>query len=214
MPIDINKGALTSGLQVVATLFAVGGAFLGDFLPEQIDNKKFIYGIAQLLCLIIFFLIKNRLRSNNTKIEKKRWGTVGLIMGIAFLSCSYLYYNHAQHHLKSMRGVTEKIITGKLTKEAKAMCETPEFTQTNILHKPCEDALLNFRTVQDVEFIWEPGSVDRNADFFVLLYILIILTLSAAIFSLIELNPIGTDTTPQPQGPDPDGPRSPLPDGP
>lgn len=192
---DSNRN-LTAAIQIVVTLFASFGAVLGDFLPDQIEAKSYIYGTAQFACLLLFLLIKITIIKNTTPVIVMRWKIFAMTMSVSFIVVSFLYYCHGRDHLKSIQIGNEKrnMISGVLTQESKALCKDPLFISDNPRKLPCEEALLEIGN--ETHLIWTKDSVQRNTDIFVFLYILMIGTLSAALFSLIEIFPIpkGKDT--------------------
>lgn len=185
-----NNTTLTTALQIVVGLFGAFGAFLGDILPDIIINRKFIYGITQFSCLLIFLLLKLTLNKSQLLKDKKYWKLFTISMSILFFVFSFLYYNQQKNHLRDSPFNDQKIITGELTKSSLTMCESKQFQEEYIrMNIPCEEAIMKLRNEEDINQIWTPDSVKHNTDLFVFYYVLLVIFLSTAVFAAIELIP-------------------------
>jgi hypothetical protein len=183
------KYTLTSALQIIVGLFGAFGAFLSDILPEAVDSRKFIYGITQFACLLVFLLLKIMLTKANIIQEKKNWKWFTLAMSALFIVFSSLYYYQQQNYLRNNPFTGKKMITGELTQRSLDICNSKIFKRENPDGLPCEEALLSMRTEDDIYLIYKPESVQHHTNLFVLYYIFLVIALSAAVFASIELIP-------------------------
>lgn len=185
-----NNTTLTTALQIVVCLFGAFGAFLGDILPEVISGRKFIYGITQFACLLVFLLIKMIITKRSPATYKKYFKGFALALSLSFIVFSYLYYTQQRNHLRDSPFTDEKIITGELTPQALKMCKSKAF-QDEIKAKGIseEENLMRSRTESDLHSIWTPNSVSKNTDLFVFYYVMLVICLSTAVFAAIELIP-------------------------
>lgn len=174
-----NKDWISIGTDVVISLFALGGSFLLNALPE-IDSKSFIIGFAQIGSLLIFLFIKFFVISNK--------GTNGffirfaVIMAVAFFISALSYYEFKKSHTRFIARENMVVVKGKLRNDVLAVC-----ARTGKPTADCEDWYLSIITSDKLDSVWTPGSVGRNTTVIILLYALIVFSLSAALFSIVEL---------------------------
>lgn len=196
---DNAKNLLTSAVQLIVAFFGAFGSFLQKLLPAQIDGQEFIYTYIQIVCVVIFLGIKFIILKNKTS---KFWHWIIGISVVLFLGSGLNYYQHAKNTLRTVGKSDYKAVNGELSEKSKQICSSDFYREHPILkHMNCEQGILSMSTVQDLVWIYAPESVEKNINRFTILYIVLTLSLSIAIFSLLELiiaNPSHPEPSPLP----------------
>ncbi|WP_284653284.1 hypothetical protein [Flavobacterium terrisoli] len=183
----MNKNILVIGIQVVLTFLGAFGAILKDILPNEIESKPFIYGITQFSCLFVFLILKAAFFKKKV-IKKSHWIAFASLMLVSFLVSSWFFYNHNRKAIILVGANAEKVIIGnELTPRAKTACTNIKKMFPELTLKECQQKLLVEGTADDPTWIWTEPSIEQNEDKFVLFYILLVISLSAGLFSLVEL---------------------------
>lgn len=170
---------ISIGSDVVISLFALGGSFLINALPE-IDSKSYIIGFAQIGSLLIFLFIKFFVVRN--KGTQSFFIRFAVVMAVVFFITAIFYYEFKKSHTKFFTPENIVVVKGKLSNEVSSIC-----ARSNKKPQDCEDWYLSIITSDKLGSVWTPQSVNTNTTIIILLYVLIVFSLSAALFSIVEL---------------------------
>ncbi|MGF1923684.1 MAG: hypothetical protein ACQUHE_05860 [Bacteroidia bacterium] len=193
---DKAKNLLAGALQLVVAFYGAFGSVLQQILPAQIDQKEFIYNYIQIVCVVIFLLIKFVVLKDKTS---KFWYWVIGVSFLIFLVAGFKFHQHAKSTLRFVGKSNFKAINGDLSERSKQFCNGDYYKNDPTLkHLSCERAILSISTALDLEWIYTPESVEKNVNKFSLLYVIIALSLSVTVFSLLELIPASSNDSPVP----------------
>lgn len=183
-----GKNILTTAIQAIVALFGAFGGFLQKILPAQINGDEFIYTYTQVICLVVFLLIKFLMLKNSAS---KVWYWIIWIAFALLLGSGLGYSFHSKKTLYSVGDSSYKAIGGDLSEKAKKICGSSTYKDdSNAQLVSCEEWLLSDASTKDIAWIWTPESVQKNSDIFTILYLILATSLSIAVFSLLELIPV------------------------
>lgn len=184
---------LKSALGVVVFLFAALGGYLLDVSPPDTQdtfNANFPTGLAQFVALLLFLLagvwFRNQLQTSpDPRRLLRRWTLFsGVLVGLALVS-GMAYYYYFGEYVVYHPAWELRLVRGELIDTALEICR-----EDHKVGHACELYLLQeYFTFDQVvnHFLWTKSSVTTAK--FILLgsYLAFIISLSGALFCLIEL---------------------------
>ena len=185
---------IKTAAQVIAVLFGLFGGFLLKVAPPSYDEDiQMAIGITQFVSLLIFLFLSVILNQYAKKGKRKSqlvlkiWlGLVGLFI-IVFVWSSISYYKrfdeltvwHSVFKTRFVRGA-------ELTNEAQEECKSRKIDSQS-----CESELLydyfNYDEIAFENRLWTKQSVQRSKNSLFNNYLTLIISLSGALFALIEI---------------------------
>jgi len=188
------KSALASFIEIVTFLLAAFGGFLKQIAPPSQVGASFPVGIVSFLMLIILMLFSAVGRIAPSDKVRKRWIAVGMVFFLLALPASFIYPNALSKYTYPSDAKLEdrKICASDnyLTDDARAF---------KTAHP--EDA-----TAQGLERnlpkgdVWTPQGITKAQQLLLAAYAILVLTISSAIFCLLEAT-LGSKTPAAPGPP-------------
>jgi len=186
---------LKAAIGVVIFIF---GAFSGFLLnvspPDPSGNIAFQVGLAQFvaLAILLFFSLLSNFQLRRTKKDQRKflrlWLMIAAGLILTFIVSSLVYYRNLQDNTVLQKDWNIRFTKGTLTETSKQICaEEKQYASES----ECEAFLLykyyNANEVSDKHFLWTEESVSEAAQQLLINYIVVIVSLSASLFSLVEL---------------------------
>ncbi len=186
---------LKAAIGVVIFIF---GAFSGFLLhvspPDPSGNIAFQVGLAQFvsLAILLFFSLLSNFQLRRSKKDQRKFLRLWLMIAgsliLTFIISSLLYYRNLQDNTILQKDWNIRFTKGILTETSKQICaEEKQFHSES----ECEVFLLykyyNANEISDKHFLWTEESVSKTALRLLINYIIVIVSLSASLFSLVEL---------------------------
>jgi hypothetical protein len=188
------KSALASFVEIVTFLLAAFGGFLKQIAPPSQVGASFPVGIVSFLMLIILMLFSALGRNTPSDKVRKRWIAAGIVFFLLALPASFIYPNALSKFTYPPDAKLEdkKICASDsyLTDDARAYKTahpadaTPEGLERNL---PKGD-------------VWTPQGITRAQQLLLAAYAILVLTISSAIFCLLEAT-LGSKTAAAPLAP-------------
>jgi hypothetical protein len=180
------KKLLTTFVEVVVFLFTAFGGFLTNLAPPPQTNASFAVGIGSFFVLIVLMLVSAIAREAPAKRHRRRWIKAGAVCFIIALPLGLFY----------------PWVIGKLTYPYPPLPDQPvaqhvngwELTDTAknfIKENPGNYSPGELEMNLPYEEIWTDSSVSKAKMILLFHYTALILTLSTAIFCLLEANVSG-----------------------
>jgi hypothetical protein len=174
------KSALASFIEVVTFLLAAFGGFLKEIAPPNQVGASFPVGIVSFLMLIILMTFSALSRNTPTGKTRKRWIAAGIFFFVLALPASFLYPNAlSKYTFPPQAKLSEKKICAP---DAYLTADARDFEKANPTSTRPEDLLKN---LPDND-IWTAPGIERSEQILLATYALLVLTLSGAIFCLLE----------------------------
>ena len=188
------KSALASFVEIVTFLLAAFGGFLKQIAPPSQVGASFPVGIVSFLMLIILMLFSALGRNTSSDKVRKRWIAAGIVFFLLALPASFFYPNALSKYTYPPGAKLEdkKLCASDayLTDDARAYKTahpadaTPEALDRNL---PNGD-------------IWTSQGITRAQQTLLAAYAILVLTISSAIFCLLEAT-LGNKTSAAPVPP-------------
>lgn len=174
------KSALASFVEIVTFLLAAFGGFLKQIAPPSEVGASFPVGIVSFLMLIILMLFTALGRNKPSDKVRKRWIAAGIVFFLLALPASLFYPNALSKYTYPPEAKLEnkKICASDtyLTDDARAYKiarpedATPEGLERNL---PTGD-------------VWTTQGIAKAQQILLVAYAILVLTISSAIFCLLE----------------------------
>ena len=169
--------------QIVVFLFAAFGGFLKEIAPPTQPKPKLVVGLGSFLVLIILLIVSALARNNTSKTGNKRWVLVGCICFVVALVSGMLYpwtlSKLTYFFPPAPLAAKEWKVNGlELTQTARDFIEREPGNYT--------PAQLNVNL--NYEDIWTESSLMRARLMLLSNYLCLVLSISTAIFCLLEAN--------------------------
>jgi hypothetical protein len=186
---------LKAAIGVVIFIF---GAFSGFLLnispPDPAGNIAFQVGLAQFVALVIllFFSLLSNFQLRRSKKNQRKflrlWLMIAAALILTFIISSLLYYKNFQDNTIVQKDWNIRFTRGTLTETSRQICAEEKQYHSEA---ECESFLLykyyNANEISDKHFLWTEESVSRASLRLLINYIIVIVSLSASLFSLVEL---------------------------
>jgi hypothetical protein len=174
----MRKGLVTKAVEVVGVLFAAFGGFLGGIAPPQDADAKYAVGISSFLALIILLWIA---AVSKTSLSRW-WTTLALVLLVIAAIAAYGYkrdYDALAFEYPPGKRTVEHIAGMDLTpRAAEKMREDPTLSNSQLLTK--------FGGLPSVGKVWTENSIERARMRLTVGYVVLVLSLAGAVFSLTE----------------------------
>ena len=189
-----SANIIKAAVQVILVLFGLfGSVLLKVSPPEYNSNLKMATGIAMFISLLLFLFISVLLNMYAKKNQRgssillKIWLGIIAVFIIVFIVFAMNYYTGFNKHTLWQNKWEARFIRGdSLTTESLQICSEQNPKQRN-----CEMFLLNnYYTSDEIAFqnlLWTEASVDKARNNLFTKYIILIIALSGALFSLVEI---------------------------
>ena len=195
---DFSKytALLKSAIGIIVFLFGAFNNFLQDIAPPNpSDEFNLPVGIAKFtsLALLLFVSLLCNFKALNQKQTQKKfvslWLWIAGLLILIFLAGSLFYSNNFREKTVWHQDWKVRLLKGnELTDESKEIC-VEENKYANV--SACEQFLLykyyNAKQINDEHLLWTEQSVQANLRLLVYAYIVVVVSLSALLFSLVEL---------------------------
>ena len=188
---DKKTAIIKSSIQLVVLLFAAFGGFLLNIAPPSNSTVNLAVGITEFITLALLLFI-SAFTNFSLVLNKKRfkknyrsWLIFGAVCFVLLLFFSIQYFSRYNNSVVTVNKWDTKFIRGTLSPDAIKLCADEKY---NINH--CESLLLEHEYgVDDIEdgLLWTKESMKKNQLQLLIYYLSFIITLSACLFSLIEL---------------------------
>ncbi|MBF0559542.1 MAG: hypothetical protein HQL08_12280 [Nitrospirae bacterium] len=177
------RGLLTWAVEIIGFLFSAFGGFLTNIAPPNRTNTTFSVGIVSFLLLIILLIVTASGRQAPGSRYRKRWIAFGTICFLSALPAVLLYWQALQlntYDFPCTGSSTRHLMAGvqELTVESKNWIETHPY------EKSACDLEMNLPSDQ----IWDSSAMLAAGKRLMLLYTWLVISLSTALFSLVEAN--------------------------
>jgi len=174
----LNRRLLAKGIEVIGVLFAAFGGFLAGIAPPEAADAKFAVGLSSFCALIILFAI--------AAVASKQFRKVWTLAALALLIVSFaaaLYYKATYDRL------TFEYPPGAQNAEYIAGTElTPEAREYLGAHDGLSKSqlLAKFGGLENKNKVWPEGSVNKARNHLIAIYVVLVLSIATAVFSLTE----------------------------
>jgi hypothetical protein len=174
------KSALASFIEIVTFLLAAFGGFLKQIAPPSQVGASFPVGIVSFLMLIILMLFSAMGRNAPSDKVRKRWVAAGMVFFLLAVPASFIYPNALSKYTYPPDAKLEdrKICASDtyLTDDARA------FKTTN----PSDGTAQGLESNLPKGDVWTPQGITRAQQLLLAAYASLVLTISSAIFCLLE----------------------------
>jgi hypothetical protein len=175
------KKLLASFVEVVTFLFASFGGFLKNIAPPDQVGASYPVGIMAFLMLVILLAISAIGRNAPTQTGRKKWITAGIMLFFLALPASFLYPYLLSHHT-----YPHQLELSKRQISASDEYLTPDARQYKAANPEATAEDLS-QNLPDGD-VWTRHGVERTEIQLLAAYACLVLTLSGAIFCLLEAN--------------------------
>jgi hypothetical protein len=177
-----NSRILTTAVQVVVFLFSSFGGTLRRLAPPQAVDVDQLVGISSFLVLIVLLIVSAISRTRRGR-DRRSWITAGIALFVLSLVPAYFYPIQLERHTwENPPGREHRLLKG-LDSDFTPAVQRYVAAHPDEGHDP-QQLARNFETNQ----IWTPESLAQAAMRLRLLYVSLVLTLTTAVFCLIEAN--------------------------
>lgn len=183
------KQLLATFIEVVTFLLAAFGGFLKNIAPPDQVGASFPVGILSFLTLIVLMIISAIGRNAPARSAYRRWIAAGILFFLIAVPSAIVYrhmlgtYTYPQHSDMSKRQISAP--DAYLTPEAR------QYKGTNGDITP-EDLVRNLPEGD----VWTQAGIERVESQLLATYGCLVLSIAAAIFSLLEANMRGRGAAP------------------
>jgi hypothetical protein len=175
-----QKQYLGKAVQVITFLFAAFSGYLKGIAPPE-KHGAFAAGLASFLALVVFLLISGIARGKTRQKQQTLWLRLAaaLFVVCAFSGLVYKYELDRLTFFYPPESGSEQFIAGTVpTKMA-----GPYFEKG----LPASEVVARFGGPQNEQLVWELDSINRATMLLITLYLALVLSLAACIFSLTEV---------------------------
>lgn len=176
-----KKNVLVKGSEAVIFLFTAFGGYLTRYAPPNGTDAVFFIGLSQFIALFVLFFISalsNQILKNRFKII---WIILALISLIIFVTSSLFYIDNYRNLSIDFPPTdnSERVLIGtEYTDSAQSLLdENNDWKAQDVL---------SYLGILKKETVWTKESIDEARDKLNFSYVLMIVSLSIALFSLIE----------------------------
>ena len=176
----MNQTLLVKGIEIVGVLFAAFGGFFAGVAPPQAADARFSVGISSFFALIILFIIA--VASKKTKTARRVWFIVGCCLFVVAIASAYFYkstYNTLTFEYPPGASSVEHVAGTELTPDAREYQQQHEGISNSQL-------LAKFGGLKYKGEVWPADSVNKARIRLIASYMVLVLTVSGAIFALTE----------------------------
>jgi hypothetical protein len=169
-------------VKIVTFLFGMFGGFLTFIAPPEEANSRFAVGLSSCLVLVVLLLISALITKPRTSTSTKKWLAVAVFFFIVAVASSLTYWwnlNRLTFAYPPESTKAEYVGGTNMTPEAqKYHDDNPGKTISEIV--------ADNGGLQSRELVWSPESIRRAKIILLINYVVFVMSLAAAIFSLSE----------------------------
>jgi len=174
----LNQNILIKAIEVVGVLFAAFGGFLVGIAPPQAADARFAVGISSFFALIILLLVSSLAKKKNVRA----W-IMAAICSLLVAAAAAYYYRSVYYSLtfEYPPGNTqvEYVAGTELTLEAqKQKRDNPTISNAELV--------AGFGGLPFRNRVWPEASVNDARKKLIFTYVILVIALASAIFSLTE----------------------------
>lgn len=173
------KRILTSFIEVVVFLLASFGGFLKKIAPPTEAGASYPVGIMSFLVLITLMIVSIMGRHWPPKIASRRWTIAGIVLVLLAVPASFVY-PYALSHFTYPRNAD--LQSRHINASDRYL--TPDARQFKLAHPNSTSEELD-RNLPDGG-VWTEAGVERSDTWLLAAYLSLVLSLSGAIFCLME----------------------------
>jgi len=175
------KRILTSGIEVVTFLLAAFGGFLKKVAPPDQVGASYPVGVMSFLMLIALMIVSTVGRNWPAKVARRRWTIAGSVLFLLGIVACFAYpYMLGNYTYPQESDLKNRHINGSdkfLTSEARQYKLARPGVTPEELDKNFPDG-----------GVWTQAGVERAQSLLLAAYACLVLSLSGAIFCLLETN--------------------------
>jgi hypothetical protein len=181
------KSALASFIEIVTFLLAAFGGFLKQIAPPSQVGASFPVGIVSFLMLIILMIFSALGRNALSDKVRNRWIAAGIVFFLLALPASVIYPN----------ALSKYTYPPDAKLEDRKICSSDEYLTDDA--RAFKTAHHADATAQGLERnlpkgdVWTPQGITRAQQLLLAAYACLVLTISSAIFCLLEAS-LGSKT--------------------
>jgi hypothetical protein len=177
-----SREVLVRAIEVVTFIFAAFSGFLRNIAPPGKATEGFAIGIASFLTLCILLLLSTRVKKKSRTAERRLWVRVAGVLAAIALAAGLLYYRIRGELTFSYPpdNPQAEYIAGTQYTSGAARFAVRGLSNDQIVAK--------FGGLENRQLVWSPASTERASMILVSSYLLFVLSLAGALFSLAELN--------------------------
>jgi hypothetical protein len=176
-----GRQVLVRAVEVVAFLLAAFGGFLKGIAPPEEATAGFSIGTASFLMLCVFLLLSTRVRKKSRTAERILWVRIGAVLTVAAFAAGLLYWQNRNRLTFSYppENPQAEYIAGTQYTSMAAALAAAELSSSQIVAR--------FGGLPNRHLVWSPDSIARASMILVVNYLLFVLSIAGAVFSLAEL---------------------------
>lgn len=180
------KKLLASFIEVITFLLAAFGGFLKKIAPPDQVGAAYAVGMMSFLMLIVLLTISAIARQASAKLALRRWVGAGVLLFVVALPACFLYPYMLSHYTYPQRTELSKRRISAPDEYLTADARRYRSAQPNATSDDLD------RNLPDGD-VWTQTGVERTASRLLAAYAWLVLSLSGAVFCLLEAN-IGVKT--------------------
>ncbi len=178
-----SRVTIGRAVQVVTFLLTGLGGFLKSIAPPDETGTPFALGVASSASLVALFFASGLLRGRDSRKSKKYWFPAAALLLVLFLISAFVYQDARSKStfLWPPNAEPKKLYVAgdTLTPQAQqAKNNDPSLTTIRLI--------AGFGGIDERTSVWTEGSIHRAGQSLKFQYLLTLLSMAAAIFSLIE----------------------------
>ena len=177
-----SKDLLAKAVEIITFLFAAFGGFLKQVAPPEEANAQFAVGASSILALIALLFVTAVAKQQARKKYKKIW----LAASLAFFLCAVIATFFYKQKLDELTFPYPPENTR--TEYVRGTVFTSEAESYRVAHpeKTISEIVGDYGGLADRELVWTPESIRSAKLQLTVTYVILVLTLATAIFSLVE----------------------------
>ena len=173
----MNRNVLAKAIEIIGVLFAAFGGFLGGIAPPGEADARFAVGIASFLALIILLTIAALAK----QVSRERWIVAAAIAFVFTIASAAWYWHDFKKYAFAFPP------ENKTRNEIAGTEMTPGAALKQKEHHYSNAALLDEYGGRDFKNdVWPEEAVDKACARLIASYVLLVLSIATAIFSLTE----------------------------
>jgi hypothetical protein len=178
-----TQDILSRSVQTVAFLFAAFSGFLKGIAPPEEREARFAVGTASLLSLCIFLLVSNWIRKRrSTLLERRLWFALAGALTLSAAGTAFAYHYNTN---RLTFGYPPDNPHGHYIAGTEYLPAAAALAAQGQLSPP--EVVAKFGGLPNTFLVWRPESIERAQLILISNYLLFVLSLAGAIFSLIEM---------------------------
>jgi hypothetical protein len=180
------KGILVWGVEIVAFITSVFGGFLTKIAPPDQTGASYAVGIVSFLLLITLLLISALGRQPGKKARNKLWIIAGAACLAMAIPAAFVYSGELDRY--TYWYPPEKPVARHVQA---SMNDLTELARDYVLKNPNDSSPAELERNLPSDQIWNKNAIARANRLLLLTYLWLVLSLSTAVFCLIEADPFG-----------------------